>query len=107
MKEVNVYLVLENIVHKDDNIMKYLEFCCKLAWLFIDNELTRDEAGMERLAKKLESSLTIILQLPISQNILTAKYGSLVLFRCAKLTSAKEKPAKTIPTALALCNRAV
>ncbi len=51
--EVNVYLILKNIVHKDNNIMKYLEFCRKLAWLFIDNELTRNEAENERLAERV------------------------------------------------------
>ncbi len=51
--EVYVYLVLRNFVHKDNGIMKYLEFCHKLAWPFIDNELTKDESKMERLTKRV------------------------------------------------------
>lgn len=53
MTEFNVYIILKNIVHSGKENMEYLEFCPKLAWLFIGNEGTIDEAKMERLAKRI------------------------------------------------------
>lgn len=41
--KVYVYLFLKIIVQQVEDLMKYLDFCCKLAWLIIENEIRRDK----------------------------------------------------------------